>query len=376
MRKILEAGRNWKSSIHIRVLIAGLLILGTAVIWAIYFKYPPGWDFRNNLYLPAYLLLQHQSPYNIHVLVDGSNAVWLPMVIGIFFPLGYLDLQQSSNLWWLLNFGSLFCLIFISTWQRKPSLTKMILVVLLILMFPSSISHLDLGQISILICLVLVIIIRFEEQLPAWATGLLLAFTLTKPQLVVLFIPAFFFSTLRSRGWRRVLEIGVWTLLGIVILSIPVIISSPNWLNDFIFNLSTNPTWKHPSLYTAGFLPLSKLGQFYGYLFFLTGISISLYLVTRSDKKEMFLWILALITVFSPYIWSWDFVLMYPVMIFTLFSQKNMFTTTLLYSSYLLVLGLYTTQKLTGQMDDSGLWWIPWCLLVITLVVRWLPKKK
>ena len=120
------------------------LTLGVVTLWTIYFNAPQGWDFRNNLYLPVTLLLQGQSPYNIHVLVDYSNAVWFPTVIGVFLPLGYLEIQQANNFWWLVNISALVVLIYIAIEKKLPPLRKLVFTVLMIFLLPSTVSHLYL----------------------------------------------------------------------------------------------------------------------------------------------------------------------------------------------------------------------------------------
>lgn len=346
------------------------------VIWIKYFKYPPGWDFRNNLYLPTYLLSQHQSPYNIHVLVEGSNAVWFPMVLGIFFPLGYLDLQAASNVWWLLNFVALFLLVFISTNQSKPPLPKLILVSLLIFLFPSTISHFDLGQISILICLVMVILIWFDGKIPVWVNGFLIAFTLIKPQLALIFLPTYYLSVFINKGWKAARSLGFWTVTNMVAFSLPVFWLTPNWLPDFIINIQNNPVWAHPSIYVLIASFIGEIGKKMGWILFCIGLALSLYGVIRFKNKEILLWSLAITTVISPYIWSWDFVLFYPLMIHYLVKPMVRYKKVSLLIGYLLVLSLFIAQKLGGQTNEFETLWVPWCLLILTLFIPLLPVRR
>ncbi len=50
----------------------------------------PRMDFYNELWGPAYLLVQGKSPYDTASLNPILPAVWFPMAIGFFFPLGWL----------------------------------------------------------------------------------------------------------------------------------------------------------------------------------------------------------------------------------------------------------------------------------------------
>jgi hypothetical protein len=345
-----------------------ILALGVAAAWTICFKLPPGWDFRNNLYLPVNLILQNQSPYNIHVLVEHSNAVWLPMALGVFLPLGYLELQQATNFWWLVNISALVVLTYITIEKKPPPLPKLAFTVLMVFLFPSTVSHLYLGQISILICLIFVMIIWFWERIPIWGIGLLLAFTLTKPQLTLVFLPVYCYTVQREQGWRALWRLGLWTFAGVVILCLPMILIYPDWYKDFISNQLINHTWEHPSIHVLLFLPLGLTGQMLSWVYIGIGIGAAFYGIKRLGNKEGLLWSLALTPVISPYIWSWDFVFLYPLMIYSIFKQRSLAKTTLLISSYFLVMAGFVTLKFIGQIEEYVNWWVPWIILGITLL--------
>lgn len=356
-------------------LIYILLLLGAWGIFSYYFNLPIAWDFRNNLYLPTYLLAQNQSPYNIHVLVGGSNAVWFPMVIGLFSPFGHLSLQLANNLWWLLNFGGIFALVFISTGQSKPSIYKLPLLLLFFFLFPSTASHLNLGQVSILICLALSIIIIFDKKLPVWVIGFLFAFALTKPQLTIIIIPTYFYQKIISGNWKTVRLIIVWTLVYIVLLSIPVMLAHQHWEQDFILNLKNNPPWSHPSISTFLFTHLGAIGKVLGWIYIVASLGISLVLAKKKMSVEFGLWALALTTVISPYIWSWDFVLLYPLMTYIFFKQKDFLKHIFLFLGYLFIGGAFIIQKTLGYVNDFQNLWVPWAVLVLILIVSRLPKR-
>ena len=349
-----------------------ILALVAVVAWIKVAAYPPGWDFRNNLYLPASLLLQGKSPYNIHVLGAGGNAVWFPMVIGFFFPLGILPLQNASNLWWMLNLVSLLGLVLISTGRRKPDLKKLVLTVLLIAIFPSTATHLDLGQVSILICLAMLVVASFEEKLPGWGIGLLLAFALTKPQLAIIFIPAYFTKVLLAQGARALWKSGMWTMVGVIVLSLPLSLLTPGWIPDFFANLQANQAWAHPSVYTYLQLLFGRWGRVLGWGYFGIGLGVAIQGVVRHRNRESLLWALALTSVVSPYVWSWDFVVLYPIMVHALFGQNDAQKTGLLFAGYAFVSVLFTVQKLSGRLNDIQSWWVPWSVLSVTASIsRW-----
>ncbi len=79
------------------------------------------WDFRNNLWAPAHLLVGGRSPYLIESLFPGSNAVWMPTVIGAFFPLGWLTESQATALWVVISAGAYLSLIILSSGKARPA---------------------------------------------------------------------------------------------------------------------------------------------------------------------------------------------------------------------------------------------------------------
>ncbi|MBI9043624.1 MAG: DUF2029 domain-containing protein [Anaerolineaceae bacterium] len=287
------------------------------------------------------------------------------------------SLPVTPGGWWLVNFAALFCLIWLATRQKKPPLLKFLLTTMWVFIFPSSISHFNLGQISILICLAMLLVIRFNKRLPDWVIGLLLAFSLIKPQLSVFFIPAYYFNVWQTKNWQSLLKLVGWTFAGVLLTLLPVMLLFPNWLPDFLTNLSNNPNWAHPSIFNR--LIMGTGGQMLKWLIFGGGLAISLIIVAHSYNgnqnrdsiesmkkvEQAFLWVIALPPLFSPYIWSWDFVLLYPIIVAQLFKKQQKLKTTLVFLGYYILLGVYMAQKLNGQISELQYWWIPWVLVLL-----------
>ncbi|MBT3240859.1 MAG: DUF2029 domain-containing protein [Chloroflexi bacterium] len=348
------------------------------------------WDFRNNLYLPLELLTNQQSPYAIQSVTSGTNALWLPMAFGFFLPLGFVTFNIASKIWLLLNISALVIIVWISTREKRPSPILLGIILLVICIFPSTISHMILGQISILVCLSMLLIIVYFQKLPDWALGILISFALIKPQLSVFFIPALFYVIYLLQGWKRVLSVLKWALFAIIISILPVFLYYPGWIPDFISNLSINPDWYHPSL--VNLVPfLLKFGRpilSVGMIAF--GIITTLFIIyinyqKMSEKLSLnrnykiensLIWILALTPIFSPYIWSWDFILIYPLMAFQVFKFKKPKNLFFMFAGYLIILILYIIQKLSGQDDDLFYWWVPWGLLAVTIIFNWIMNFK
>jgi hypothetical protein len=321
---------------------------------------PISWDFRNNLWGPSNLLVHQRSPYNIQVIFNSSNAVWMPVVIGSLFPIGLLPLQWASNLWLLLNLSSLSMLVLILARNGRASIISILLTVFSIAIFPSTISNLVLGQISLIICFILLILLKYRYQLTPITSGLFLAFCFTKPQLIILFFPAYLVLYYREQR-RNFLKLILFQIFWIVILCIPLFILFPAWIPDFLGNLTANPSWSYPSLFS--FLQSNSIS--YGMSLFLSGIyliigvGIAIYLTFKYDGSEALIWCLAITTLFSPVIWSWDFVLIYPLFIFMVFQKKSIFNSWVLYLGFGICTIAYLFMKIFGFVDDQMTIWIP-----------------
>ena len=291
-----------------------VIALIASVLFVLFFRYTPGWDFRNNLWAPAYLLSHQQSPYHIQVLFDNSTAIWLPMSIGLLFPLGLLPLQQAYNLWLLLNIVALFFIVYYS-FHSGRKISVFLGIILLMILFRPTLGLLDLGQFSLIACFLFLVIIQFDDKLHPFIIGVLLAVALTKPQLAMFFIPSYSILYAKEKGVKNLLLLWLYIGTGMLITSLPVWILHPAWLPDFIANLQQNPDWMQPNLYALFSQYLRNFQTPVMVIFFISGMAINLLLPFWLPKKPALLWSLALTTIFSLYLWSWDFVLLYPLFI-------------------------------------------------------------
>jgi hypothetical protein len=347
------------------------------LIWFIPNKiFPISWDFRNNLWGPAYLLVHQRSPYNIITIFKSSNAIWMPVLIGLLFPIGYLPLQWASNLWLLLNLIALCLIVIISARNLSQSVIWILLTIISLAIFPPTMTLLALGQVSLIICLVLFILAKYRNILNPIVIGFLLACSLAKPQLIVLFLPAFliiYFREQRKKFWRAIM----YTILGIILFCLPLFLFFPNWIPDFLHNLSVNPIWLYPSLYS--FL-ISRLGSFeisliLAGIWLIIGISISVFLTYKWDGLESLVWSLALTPLFSPVIWSWDFVLFYPLIIFMIFQKKTKASSLALYCGYGICTITFIVMKINGLVGEQMTFWVPSFLITLLYLSRTLQTK-
>lgn len=357
------------TSQKLQLSLFGIFVLALGAVFVIQFQARPGWDFRNNLWAPAHLMVHHQSPYNVKLLFENSNAVWMPMVIGLFFPLGMIPLQQASNLWLLLNVGALFLLVAFSASGSRLKPGLLALLVLCMAVFPANTSGLVLGQVSLMICVGLTAVIFYDDRLPPPLIGLLLVFSLAKPQVSYLFILSYLVLTFKDRGLRNSLRIAGWIGLWIVVTCLPLFLFYPSWPVDFLSNLQGNSAWLQPTIASWLYARLQWGQLFFRGIFFFAGLLIIFPLSLKLPKQSALLWALAITPVFSPYIWTWDFIFLFPLFLHTC-ASRGLPQRAILAGGFLLCLAVSLGMELTGHVAGELFWWVAPVLLISILLVR------
>ena len=353
------------SVINTVIVLSILFVIVRFVIHSTVFM---GWDFRNNLWAPAYLLVNHQSPYKIDVLFDVGNAVWMPMVIGSFFPLGFFSLQQASNSWLIFSSLGLLSIVWLSSGFRRPPLPLFIIAATMSFLFPPSITHLLLGQISILVTLIFVAVIVWYEKMPTFLVSFLVAIALSKPQLAILVLPGFaLYKFKKDGGTRSVILFTVLLLTCILILTAPLFWAYSNWYEDFAMELQQNPHWAHPSSLSA----LQNLTPDFGSIIW--GIlatilfSLNIWLWSVLPRQSAILWSLALTPLITPYVWTWDFVMMLPLFASSLFQVRVKAALGTLILGYISCWMLIVKMKFGNNYNDNSYWWVPWFFVAVII---------
>ncbi|MCJ7534767.1 MAG: DUF2029 domain-containing protein [Anaerolineales bacterium] len=354
------------------ILVGFILVLLALFITS--FPYPAGWDFRNNLWAPSFLLVNGQSPYNITVLYEIGSAVWMPVAIGMFWPLGYLPLQQASNLWWIFTLISLIAIVWLSSGYQRPPKYLFTVTLILAFLFPPTISHFSLGQITVLICFIFMVLSIYGQKLHPLLIAILIALTLSKPQLAIFILPGYIYSYIKENGSSQAVKLIFLIFLSIGILSIPLFTYYPRWIIDFFQNLMENPDWAHPSSLFLLRTNFNRIGEILWYMLLFLVSGINLWLWTRLPKRDAAVWSLALTTLVTPYIWSWDFVLLIPLIVSYLFNKKQKSSVWLIYFAYFSCWGVIAYMKLTGRISDELYWWVPWYLIgfvIFSSLLNW-----
>ena len=356
--------RSFKVSVFAFII---LLSLGVFIVRSTAFSC---WDFRNNLWGPAYLLTHHQSPYRVDKLFDLGNAVWMPMAIGLFFPLGFLSLQQASNLWFVFNLIWFLLILWISSGSRRPSTILFAIVVLLSFLFPPTVTHLWSGQITILTTLTLMIAAIWHDEMPVLWPALLIAVSLVKPQLAILAVPGLLAYRIKEYGLQKAVELIFYLIGCLLIITTPLFLGYPNWIPDFIWALQQNPVWAQPSSLYSLRSSLPNVGTIVWLMLTVAIFATNIRLWTTLPARDAMYWSLALTLLVTPYVWTWDFVMILPLFISHLFTAKTKISRGMLLGGYVVCWGLITSMKIRDEVNDSLFWWIPWLLLAVILAGR------
>ncbi len=354
------------------VTLVALLLLGLAPG-----GHEGGWDFRVNLWGPSYLLVHGQSPYDTQHLIpiepvfEHVNAIWLPPAIGTLFPLGWLEAYRASDLWFL---GNTWLILFLVAWMREkepaPRAVWVVLPVYLLLFLPL-LTHLILGQFSLLTVFLLLVAARLVRQRHYTWAGLAVVLTLTKPQLVVLALPGLWLAVLRRGGARGALRFTAAAVLGTAVTTIPLWIAYPGWLPDLVQVVLGNPSWFQPTLYTNLELLWGQIGWFAPIPLSLGLFALNLWLWWKYPPEEVMPWSLALTTVASPYVWTWDFVLLVPLILRSLFRQRSWSARAIWGIGLAVCCGLMSWIRLVVlSLEDQRhhlYVWVPWLILLLVL---------
>ncbi len=347
------------------LMIVGGLAASAAAIWLIQTLHFVSWDFRNNLWAPAHLLLSGQSPYNVSVLFDNSRAVWLPMGPGLFFMLGWLTQYQATNVWLLGNLVALIEMIWLAAGTSRPQRLPFAISLLLVLLFPATVSHLMLGQFAIVTTLVLLLAASFIRGPRLWPVGFLVAVALTKPQLAILGVSGILIYLIGQHGWRKVgIFLGACALW-VLVLTLPLWLAYPAWFDDFRAALNQNPVWAQPALFSVLPRYFGPLGLMVWLLLALSVFIVSALCWLRGQPEDAMVWSLALTPLVSPYVWSWDFVLILPLLVRSVFGLKARAAQAWLGLGYLLCWGSMVWIRVTTENSDERFWWLPPALLFV-----------
>lgn len=345
-----------------------LLIIAVCagVVWFVETPWLNSWDFRHGLWSPAFLLVRGMNPYGFGAPAQIVRSVWFPSAIGLYFPLGWMAEFEASNLWFLINVFALLMLLWLVRASRHVSLATLASSLLIIFLFPPVLSHLLLGQFSIMAMLSFVVaaqLISHDWKFPA---AFMIALTITKPQLGIFAIPGFLVFVWRTQGFKSMLWFLFAVAFSLIWLTLPVWLVHPNWIDDFLEIMRTAPTWLQPTLLTM------MRGHFgnYGYAIWacmaIAALCLNTWLWAKYPPVRAIEWSLAITCLIGPYLWSWDFVLLLPLMIGSMMRLLERRSSVILILGYAICMLMILWIRLTTDNSDERFWSVP---LLLTAVV-------
>jgi hypothetical protein len=332
------------------------------------------WDFRNNLYAPTRLLVIGESPYAIRALLGEQgtpNAIWMPMVVGAFFPLGYLNEAQATA-WWAMLTVVAYLLVLFLVIPPRPKPLRLLFALLAALLFPPLFGHVALGQFSV-IAMALLLMMTFQLN-RLWLLVLLIVIAAGKPQLIVLPLTGFTVYLFRTHGIAGIIKFALYSLTAIFLLAFWLL--SPGWFEDFIYNLRNNALWEHPSLFIWLRLQIGDSALVIWVISALGILIINSLFWLRYPPKVAMLWSLAFNAFLIPYVWSWDFVLLIPLLVHTIFTVKTARQQAILVIGYSVFWVIFVYLRTQTSNNDLFYWWVPAFFLMLIGLVNFKNLKR
>lgn len=361
-----------KAGYIIEMFGAFLMLATIGVLFAFQFQtlIKPRMDFYNELWAPAHLMVNRQSPYDTSILNTNLPPAWFPMIIGFFFPLGWLPEEIALKTWFIFNILLLSMVVLISI-RGRLSIFNTTLLGIIFFVFPPTLNHFYLGQISVLVTLFLVISFHLMSRERHWSASAFLALALSKPHLALLAVLGMsyhYYQKYKMKGlgafWGR-------TFIMSLGLCIPLFIAFPGWIPDFLRSMSQNPIWSYPSLFV---LYQRYFGTWGSVLWGFSNLLVLLFayqLWRNQSPTYAYYWSLALTLLVTPYLGSWDFVILLPMIgaTFTSVDWKRKSAMLVFYIIAWMGMAYIQMQEVS---HNHYFWWVPiWFIGLSTLVMNW-----
>ncbi len=357
------------------LLLAGLIILIVILTALLRGLQQDAGDLRTNLWAPARLLLSRRDPYDLDNLATLSEqegfvlyrSVWFPTVIGLLLPLGALPFPVVANLWLVTNIGLLCACIGICLRGESISWTHWAILGLAILSFPPLIAHLRMGQASILVLFSLLFSTQLIEQERPFLAGLIFSLSLVKPHLILLVAPAVAFHLVRRDKWQKPL---MGFIAGLAIQTAPPFFASPSWLLHYFQSLAGAPHWMYPSILTIARIWLGHEGLAWGtwLLVFVCALIVTIRLWRHESPAMAMVWTLAMTLIASPFVGSWDQILLLPIIVIiaiSLTGREALFW----WAGYAAIIMGFVFLRLATSNVDYLYFWVPWVMVGLAAAI-------
>jgi hypothetical protein len=370
----MQKSFDHKKLFHTYASVFALTLMAVVVSYLFWSLMLPRMDFYNELWGPAFLLVHGQSPYDTVSLNPNLPAAWLPMAVGFFFPLGWLPEGFALQVWYVFNILEI-CLIVYFAQGRNRNLYNTVALALICFFFPLTFNHINLGQFSITITLCWVFVAYFLEKDRRWLSALCIALALSKPHLGFLVMLGLSYHDYQRGGLRVMFSSWARIFAMCLLLCVPLFMAYPNWIPDAFVSMGQNPPWAYPSLYIL----FERFFGAWGYVLWgfttLIVIGANFWLWKKLPVKNAVYWSLALAPLVTPYVGSWDFVVLFPLLILTYVNvdwKRKVF----LWVAYCIAwFGMARIQML-AESHNHFFWWVPlWFIGAVILVTDWKDKR-
>jgi len=202
-------------------------------------------------------------------------------------------------------------------------------------------------------------------------TSILIALALSKPHLGLLAMLGLSYYEAARCGLRTMFIL--WARIGVacLVLCIPLFIAYPNWIPDMLAAMGKNPPWAYPSIFVFFRKTLYGWGTLLWILTTLLVVAFNFRLWKKLPMKTALYWSLALAPLTTPYVGSWDFVVLLPLLIFTYANadwKRKMF----IWVAYVIAWGIMARIQMMPGSLNYYFWWVPlWFIGAAALVTDW-----
>jgi hypothetical protein len=371
------------------LLIAGILILVKLSPTLTKPEVLPSDDFTHT-WASEKLLINGENPYDAmrieqlkstsgvptSTLNTPSITLNPPWLITLMLPFGLLD-YSASRLLWLITSIILILVSSVMLWGMYSNHPKQRwLGILAAFIFAPTISVLEKGQVTTLLLIGVVGFLYFTVSKPNdWLAGVFLAIASVKPQVILLFWVVLVFWVIQRRRWITMISafISVFVLVGIAFLI------NPRILLQYLGMLQAYPLsdWANPTI--GSYLRFFWLGldQYWPQVLpALFAVLWFIYFWYRHQAAWDWLHelpvILLVSTLTSPYLWTYDLVILLPCTIGVaswIAVDWKRWSTLLLTGIFfaITILDLY----LHTRLDEFWFIWMAPSLLVWYLLAVW-----
>ncbi len=321
------------------------------------------WDFHHGLWSASYLLVRGMNPYGLGAPMQVVPSVWLPMIIGLWFPLGWLDLYEAANIWMLVNLACAILVVGLCWRAARASLIVLTLALIAVFLFPPLLEHLKMGQLSVMVTLLYLLSAYLVKRNLILPSGILVAVALAKPQLSILAVPGLMIGFYHFGRFKAMMGFAMACLAAILWLTIPLWLADPGWLATMVAIAQQTPTWLQPTLYRMLQIELGHggLAIWLGWAIALFGVNVLAW--TKLDPPIAMSASLALTVLATPYLWSWDFVLLIPTGVYVFSAVRRHAARALIALGYAAAWGAMVMIRWTTDNSDERFWWLPFALL-------------